>query len=217
MNNVRVLLVEDHQLVRAGIHALLDRMTGIEVVAEVSDGDEAVKAVESMQPDLVLMDVAMPGLNGLEAASRITKQWPSVRIIMLSMHANEEYLQKALKAGAMGYLLKGADLVELERAIRTVCGGEPYLTPAVARYTIDAYRQGGPRDVPPIERLSSRQREILQLIAEGHSTKEMAFRLKLSAKTVETHRAQLMERLDIHDIAGLVRFAMKSGLIHPSS
>jgi DNA-binding NarL/FixJ family response regulator len=217
MTNVRVLLAEDHQLVRAGIHALLDRMAGVEVVAEVSDGVEAVKVVETLQPDLVLMDVAMPGLNGLEAASRISKQWPAVRIIMLSMHANEEYLRQALKAGAMGYLLKGADLVELEQAIRTVSGGEPYLTPSVARYTIDAYRQGGVREQAPVERLSPRQREILQLIAEGHSTKEMAYRLKLSAKTVETHRAQLMARLDIHDIAGLVRFAIKAGLTHPSS
>lgn len=217
MKNVRVLLVEDHQLVRAGIHALLDRMTGVDVVAEVSDGAEAVKAVEVMQPDLVLMDVAMPGLNGLEAASRITRQWPAVRIIMLSMHANEEYLRQALKAGAMGYLLKGADLAELEEAIRIVSEGAPYLTPSVARYTIEVNRPGDVRELTPIERLSPRQREILQLIAEGHSTKEMAYRLKLSAKTVETHRAQLMERLDIHDIAGLVRFAIKAGLTHPSS
>lgn len=217
MKNVRVLLVEDHQLVRAGIHALLDRMTGVDVVAEVSDGVEAVKVVEVMQPDLVLMDVAMPGLNGLEAASRITRQWPAVRIIMLSMHANEEYLRQALKAGAMGYLLKGADLVELEQAIRIVSEGAPYLTPSVARHTIEVYRQGDVCELTPIERLSPRQREILQLIAEGHSTKEMAYRLKLSAKTVESHRAQLMERLDIHDIAGLVRFAIKAGLTHPSS
>lgn len=217
MTSVRVLLAEDHKLVRAGIHALLDRMAGVEVVAEVSDGVEALKVVEAIQPDLVLMDVAMPGLNGLEAASRISKQWPAVRIIMLSMHANEEYLRQALKAGAMGYLLKGADLVELEQAIRTVSGGASYLTPSVARHMSDPDREGGGRELAPVERLSPRQREILQLIAEGHSTKEMAYRLKLSAKTVETHRAQLMARLDIHDIAGLVRFAIKAGLTHPSS
>ncbi|MEY4528004.1 MAG: hypothetical protein RL768_1723 [Nitrospirota bacterium] len=217
MTSVRVLLAEDHRLVRAGIHALLDRMAGVEVVGEVSDGMEALKVVEAIQPDLVLMDVAMPGLNGLEAASRISKQWPAVRIIMLSMHANEEYLRQALKAGAMGYLLKGADLVELEQAIRTVSGGASYLTPSVARHLIDPDREGDVRELAPVERLSPRQREILQLIAEGHSTKEMAYRLKLSAKTVETHRAQLMARLDIHDIAGLVRFAIKAGLTHPSS
>ena len=217
MTSVRVLLAEDHRLVRAGIHALLDRMAGVEVVGEVSDGMEALKVVEAIQPDLVLMDVAMPGLNGLEAASRISKQWPAVRIIMLSMHANEEYLRQALKAGAMGHLLKGADLVELEQAIRTVSGGASYLTPSVARHLIDPDREGDVRELAPVERLSPRQREILQLIAEGHSTKEMAYRLKLSAKTVETHRAQLMARLDIHDIAGLVRFAIKAGLTHPSS
>lgn len=217
MTSVRVLLAEDHRLVRAGIHALLDRMAGVEVVGEVSDGVEALKVVEAIQPDLVLMDVAMPGLNGLEAASRISKQWPAVRIIMLSMHANEEYLRQALKAGAMGYLLKGADLVELEQTVRTVSGGASYLTPSVARHLIDPDREGDVRELAPVERLSPRQREILQLIAEGHSTKEMAYRLKLSAKTVETHRAQLMARLDIHDIAGLVRFAIKAGLTHPSS
>lgn len=217
MTSVRVLLAEDHRLVRAGIHALLDRMAGVEVVGEVSDGVEALKVVEAIQPDLVLMDVAMPGLNGLEAASRISKQWPAVRIIMLSMHANEEYLRQALKAGAMGYLLKGADLVELEQAIRTVSGGASYLTPSVARHLIDPDREGDGRELAPVERLSPRQREILQPIAERHSTKEMAYRLKLSAKTVETHRAQLMARLDIHDIAGLVRFAIKAGLTHPSS
>lgn len=217
MTSVRVLLAEDHRLVRAGIHALLDRMAGVEVVGEVSDGMEALKVVEAIQPDLVLMDVAMPGLNGLEAASRISKQWPAVRIIMLSMHANEEYLRQALKAGAMGYLLKGADLVELEQTVRTVSGGASYLTPSVARHLIDPDREGDVRELAPVERLSPRQREILQLIAEGHSTKEMAYRLKLSAKTVETHRAQLMARLDIHDIAGLVRFAIKAGLTHPSS
>lgn len=216
MSEIRVVLAEDHQLVRAGIHALLDRMGGVSVVAEVSDGQAAVKIVETHQPDLVLMDIAMPGLNGLEAAGRITKGWPAVNVIILSMHANEEYLRQALKAGVKGYLLKGADLQELELAIRTVSKGEPYLTPSVARYAIEAYRKEGARPRNPLDRLSPRQREILQLMAEGHSTKEIAFRLSLSAKTVETHRSQLMDRLDIHDVAGLVRFAIQVGLVHPS-
>lgn len=217
MTKVSVLLAEDHQLVRAGIHALLDKMGGVLVVAEVSDGQAAVKAVETHQPDLVLMDIAMPGLNGLEAASRITKSWPKVKVVILSMHANEEYLRQALKAGVKGYLLKGADLPELELAIRTVSKGEPYLTPAVARYAIEVYQHQGDHPLNPLDRLSPRQREILQLIAECHSTKEIAFRLSLSAKTVETHRSQLMERLDIRDVAGLVRFAIQVGLVHPSS
>ena len=216
MTPIRIMLAEDHGLVRAGIHALLDRMEGVEVVAEVKDGQDAVRAVESLRPDVVLMDVAMPGLNGLEAADRITKQWPQVRVIILSMHENEEYLRQALKAGALGYLLKGADLSELEHAIRAVSRGETYLTPSVARYTAETYRDGTGRELTPLERLSPRQREILQLIAEGHSTKEMAYRLNLSVKTIETHRTQLMERLDIHDIAGLVRFALKAGIILPS-
>ena len=216
MTPIRIMLAEDHGLVRAGIHALLDRMEGVEVVAEVKDGQEAVRVVESLRPDVVLMDVAMPGLNGLEAADRITKQWPDVRVIILSMHENEEYLRQALKAGALGYLLKGADLSELEHAIRAVSRGETYLTPSVARYTAETYRDGTGRELTPLERLSPRHREILQLIAEGHSTKEMAYRLNLSVKTIETHRTQLMERLDIHDIAGLVRFALKAGIILPS-
>ena len=217
MTKVRVLLAEDHQLVRAGIHALLDKRAGASVVAAVIDGQAAVKAVEIQQPDLVLMDIAMPGLNGLEAAGRITKSWPMVKVVILSMHANEEYLRQALKAGVTGYLLKGADIQELELAIRTVSKGEPYLTPSVARYAIQAYQQEGARPLNPLDRLSPRQREILQLIAEGHSTKEIAFRLGLSAKTVETHRSLLMERLDIHDVAGLVRFAIQVGLVHPSA
>jgi DNA-binding NarL/FixJ family response regulator len=216
MTPIRIMLAEDHGLVRAGIHALLDRMEGVEVVAEVKDGQEAVKVVESLRPDVVLMDVAMPGLNGLEAADRITKQWPQVRVIILSMHENEEYLRQALKAGALGYLLKGADLSELEHAIRAASRGETYLTPSVARYTAETYRDGTGRELTPLERLSPRQREILQLIAEGHSTKEMAYRLNLSVKTIETHRTQLMDRLDIHDIAGLVRFALKAGILPPA-
>lgn len=217
MTTIRVLLAEDHQLVRAGIHALLDKMSSVSVVAEVSDGQGAVKAVEAHQPDLVLMDIAMPGLNGLDAASRITKSWPKVKVVILSMHANEEYLRQALKAGVTGYLLKGADIQELELAIRTVSKGEPYLTPSVARYAIEAYQHEGARSLTPLDRLSPRQREILQLIAEGHSTKEIAFRLSLSAKTVETHRAQVMERLDIREVAGLVRFAIQNGLVDSSS
>ena len=215
MSEIRVVLADDHHLVRAGIHALLDKMADVVVVAEAGDGQAVLKAVETHQPGLVLMDIAMPVMNGLEAAVCITKQWPAVHIIMLSMHANEEYLRQALKAGAKGYLLKGADLPELELAVRMVSKGEPYLTPTVARYTIEAYQQGRGRPSGPLERLSPRQREVLRLMADGHSTKEIAFRLGLSAKTVETHRAQLMERLDIHDVAGLVKFAMQSGLIPP--
>ena len=214
MSRLRVMIVEDHALVRAGMRALLEKIDGIDVVAAVGDGWEAVKAVQTDAPDLVLMDIAMPGLNGLDATSRIVKESPATRVILLSMHANEEYLHQALQSGALGYLLKGA---ELELAIKTVSRGESYLTPAVAKYAIEAYREKSEGPTGPLAKLSMRQREILQLIAEGHTTKDIAQRLNVSVKTVETHRAHLMERLEIHDVPGLVRFAVRVGLIQPDS
>ena len=213
MSQLRVVIVEDHALVRAGMRALLQKIEGVEVVSDVGDGWEAVKSVQTDAPDLVLMDIAMPGLNGLDATSRIVKESPTTRVILLSMHANEEYFQQALEVGASGYLLKGAELAELELALRTVARGETYLTPAVAKYAIKAYREKSEGPSGPLMKLSLRQREILQLIAEGQTTKDIAQRLNLSVKTVETHRSQLMERLDIHDVPGLVRFAMRVGLI----
>ena len=217
MSHIRILLVEDHALVRAGMKALLQKIEGTEVVADMGDGLEAVKYVQTDTPALVLMDIAMPGLNGLDATARIVKESPTTRVILLSMHANEEYLQQALQVGASGYLLKGAELAELELAIRTVARGERYLTPAVAKYAIEAYREKTEGPVGPLAKLSMRQREILQLIAEGQTTKDIAQRLNLSVKTVETHRSQLMERLEIHDVPGLVRFAIRVGLIQPYS
>jgi DNA-binding NarL/FixJ family response regulator len=211
------MIVEDHALVRAGMRALLEKIDGIDVVSAVGDGWEAVKAVQTDAPDLVLMDIAMPELNGLDATSRIVKESPATRVILLSMHANEEYLQQALQSGALGYLLKGAELAELELAIKTVSRGESYLTPAVAKYAIEAYREKSDGPTGPLAKLSMRQREILQLIAEGHTTKDIAQRLNVSVKTVETHRAHLMERLEIHDVPGLVRFAVRVGLIQPDS
>ena len=217
MSHIRIILVEDHALVRAGMKALLQKIEGTEVVADMGDGLEAVKYVQTDTPDLVLMDIAMPGLNGLDATARILRESPTTRVILLSMHANEEYLQQALQVGASGYLLKGAELAELELAIRTVARGERYLTPAVAKYAIEAYREKTEGPVGPLAKLSMRQREILQLIAEGHTTKDIAQRLNLSVKTVETHRSQLMERLEIHDVPGLVRFAIGVGLVQPYS
>ena len=213
MSQLRVVIVEDHALVRAGMRALLQKIEGVEVVSDVGDGWEAVKSVQTDAPDLVLMDIAMPGLNGLDATLRIVKESPTTRVILLSMHANEEYFQQALEVGASGYLLKGAELAELELALRAVARGETYLTPAVAKYAIKAYREKSEGPSGPLMKLSMRQREILQLIAEGQTTKDIAQRLNLSVKTVETHRSQLMERLDIHDVPGLVRFAMRVGLI----
>jgi DNA-binding NarL/FixJ family response regulator len=199
------------------MRALLEKIDGTEVVADMGDGLEAVKYVQNNTADLVLMDIAMPGLNGIDATSRIVTESPNTRVIMLSMYANEEYLRRALQVGASGYLLKGAELAELELAIRTVSRGETYLTPAVAKYTIEAYRGKSDEFTSPLAKLSVRQREILQLVAEGQTTKEIAQRLNVSVKTVETHRSQLMERLDIHDVPGLVRFAMTVGLVQPLS
>ena len=217
MTKTKVLLAEDHTLVRAGFRALLEKLDGVQVIGEVSDGREALRMSKEAEPDVVLMDIAMPGMNGLEATSRMRQECPRIKVLMLSMYTNEEYLQEALRAGAAGYLLKDADRAELELAIKTVCRGETYLTPAVAKFTLDAYCRKGDVQLGPLGRLTGRQREILQLIAEGCSTKQIAQRLDLSVKTVETHRAQLMERLEIHDVPGLVRLAIRTGLVRPDS
>ena len=213
MKPTRVLLVDDHTLVRAGIHSLLNNMEGIEVVAEVGDGREALNLVRTHRPDVVLMDIAMPGLNGLEATAHIAKEFPQVRVIILSMHVNEEYVIKALRAGAMSYVVKGADTSELEIAIKAATRGETYLSPGVSKHVVTDYIQRISGEVTSVELLTPRQREILQLIAEGYSTKKIAQTLSISVKTVETHRMQLMERLEIHDITGLVRYAIRVGLV----
>ena len=212
---IRVLLADDHTLVRAGICSLIKNMEGTEVIAEAGDGREALRLVRTHRPDVVLMDVAMPGLNGLEATARIAKKFPHVRVIILSMHINEEYVLQALRAGAAGYLVKGADAAELEIAIRAVARGETYLSPTVSKHVVTDYIQRISGETTSLELLTPRQREVLQLIAEGYSTKKIASTLKISVKTVETHRMQLMERLDIHDIAGLVRYAIRIGLVKP--
>jgi DNA-binding NarL/FixJ family response regulator len=215
MNKVRVLLAEDHTLVRAGFRVLLEKLEGVQVIGEVSDGRAALKVSKELQPDVVLMDIAMPEMNGLQATNRIRQECPNTKILMLSMYTNEEYLIEALRAGAAGYLLKDADRTELELAIKTVWRGDTYLTPAVAKFTVNAYCRKDDAQLGPLGRLTGRQREILQLIAEGCSTKQIAQRLNLSVKTVETHRAQLMDRLEIHDIPGLVRLAIRTGLVRP--
>lgn len=221
MKPIRVMLTDDHTLVRAGLRALLENKPGIQVVAEASDGREALKLLKTFQPDVIVMDIAMPGLNGLEATERVKKEFSHAAVIILSMHKDEEYVWQALKAGARGYLVKDVDTAELEIAVRAVAKGETYLSPAVSKHVVADYvrRVGGEATMlePPTlqELLTPRQREILQLIAEGHTTKEIATTLDLSVKTVETHRSQLMDRLDIHDVAGLVRYAIRVGLIFP--
>lgn len=214
MKRHRLLLVEDHNLVRAAFRVLLEQLPAIEVVGEAGDGHEGLRMIAELRPDLVLMDVAMPGLNGLEAAGRTKKMRPRPRILMLSMYANRDFVRQALVAGAAGYLLKDADRAELELALAAVARGEVWISAAVAQVVVDDLVHGrraaaasGGGDLTP------RQREVLQLIAEGRSTKDVAVRFGISVKTVESHRAQIMDRLGIHSLAGLVRYAIRTGIV----
>jgi DNA-binding NarL/FixJ family response regulator len=215
MKSTRVLLADDHALVRVGIRSLLEKIPSVQVVAEAGDGREAIALVKKHRPTVVLMDITMPELNGLEAVARITKDFPGVKVIILSMHVNETYVRQAFRAGASGYLLKEGTLAEMELAIEAVRSGGTFLSPRISKRVVESYFEGDDDDDFPLKHLTPRQREILQLIAEGKSTKEIAFLLNLSVKTVEAHRAQLMARLDIHDVPGLVRHAMQVGLVPP--
>jgi DNA-binding NarL/FixJ family response regulator len=217
MTPVKVLLADDHRLLRSGVRALLERMASVEVVGEASTGREAIERARTLQPELILLDIAMPELTGLEALPRLKKEFPAIKVLMLSAHNNEEYVIRALRGGASGYLLKDAATEELEQAIRAVMEGKTYLSPAISRPVIDSYLQRVGEMASPLDQLTPRQREILQGIAEGRSTKEIAHDLGISAKTVETHRAQLMERLEIREVAGLVRYAIRCGLISAES
>jgi DNA-binding NarL/FixJ family response regulator len=211
---IRVLLADDHALVRAGIRSLLGAMHEVSVVAEASSGEEALALVATSTPDVVLMDIAMKGITGLEAAAQMRERHPDVKVVILSMHSGEEYVLQALRAGAAGYLLKDAATGELELALRSVMRGESWLSPSVSRQVVEGYAQRAAGE-SAAEVLTARQREVLRLVAGGKSTKEIAFLLNLSVKTVETHRAQIMERLNIRDVAGLVRYALRTGLVPP--
>ncbi len=220
MKPIRIVLADDHNLVRAGIRALLQNMPDVQVIGEAANGREALDLVKETRPDLVLMDIAMPELNGLDATAELVKQYPKLRIIILSMYVTEAFVLEALRAGASGYLLKGAATPELGLAIHAVARGETYLSSAVSGHVIEAFKriassefrastEAGRDEVD----LTPRQRQVLQLIAEGHSTKEIAEKLNISVKTAKTHRAELMRRLDMHDVASLVRYAMQIGLV----
>ena len=213
MSRIRVLLADDHTLVRSGIRMVLQTFDGVQVVADAQDGRTALALIEKLRPDIALLDISMPDLNGIETAARIRSRFLQTRVVILSMHAGEEYVSQALRAGASGYLIKDATPTEFEFALRAVARGETYLSPRVSGAVVEKYLRSGEPATGPLEALTPRQREILQLIAEGSSTKQIAARLDVSIKTVETHRALLMERLGIHDIAGLVRFAVRVGLV----
>jgi DNA-binding NarL/FixJ family response regulator len=209
---LRVLLADDHALVRAGIRALVAVLPNVTEVMEASDGQEAVAAVSRHHPDVVLMDITMPRLSGLEATSRIIKESPGTRVIILSVHHSEEFVRQAFRAGAHGYLIKSGAAAELQAALRAVEHGQTYISPSLGRQLPEELRDAG-GDFVPIERLTARQREILQLIAEGFTSPQIASKLQIHVKTVDSHRTQLMKRLGIHEIAGLVRYAIRIGLV----
>lgn len=210
---VRLVLADDHGLVRAGIRALVERLEDIEIVAEAADGREALRLVATYRPDVILMDIMMPNLNGLDAAARITRAFTHTRVVILSMNADEDSVLKALRAGAVGYVVKTADPVELELAIRGAARGDKTLSSAVSQHVVSACLRRVDREQTSLERLTPRQREVLQLVAEGRTTKEIATKLDISAKTAETYRSELMNALDIHDVASLTRYAIRAGLV----
>ena len=214
MSAVRVLLADDHTLVRAGIRALVEGIEGMVIVAEAQNGREAVALAKVHRPDLTIMDIAMKELNGIEATSQIRADNPDARVLILSMHATEDFVRRALKAGAVGYLVKDSAPLELRMAIEAIRRGEVFVSSRVSQQLFVGLGEGRARPSDSaLDALTPRQREILQLIAEGRSTKEIAFALRVSVKTVETHRAALMERLAIHDVAGLVLFAVRQKLV----
>ena len=211
-NPIRTLIADDHALVRAGIRALVEKIEGVTVVAEAGTGNQALKLISELTPDLVLLDITMPEGSGFDVLQHVSKTYTQIRVIVLTVHEAGEYAIRALREGAAGFLPKSAASTELEQAIQTVLRGEIYISPETSRKTLLEYGKGvTKRD--QLETLSPRQREVLRLIAEGRTTKQIAQMLEISVKTVETHRAQLMERLDIHDVAGLVRYAIIVGLI----
>jgi DNA-binding NarL/FixJ family response regulator len=214
MDKIRILLADDHTILRNGIRALLEDESDMVVVGEAEDGRAAVARICQLEPDVAVVDIAMPLLNGLEVTRQVKRQCPRVRVLILSMHDNEEYIRPVLEAGAMGYILKDAAAKELISAIRAVQRGEAVLSPAITRLVIEDYlRWGGVRQVASEDALSAREREVLQLIAEGHTNKQIAEILTLSVKTVQAHRLSLMQKLNLHDRGDLIKYAIQKKII----
>lgn len=214
---IRVLLADDHQIIRDGLRALLESQLQTSVVGEAEDGRSAAEMAISLQPDVVVMDISMPDLNGIDATRKISSECPDAKVIALSMHTDRRFVSEMLRAGAAGYLIKDSAFEELADAIQTVMQGQVYLSQAVAGVVVQDYVRhlsgnAAEEDSSPAARLSMREREVLQLAAEGLSTKQIASRLGLSVKTVETHRRQLMDKLGIYNLAGLIKFAIREGL-----
>jgi DNA-binding NarL/FixJ family response regulator len=215
MSRIKVLVVDDHGLFRAGVRAALETVEDIIVCCDVPSGEEALARLADHRPDVVLTDISMKGMSGLELAERIRQDFPGTRTIILSMHAAKEYVVQAFRIGAAGYLIKDAAVEEVERAIRAVARGESYLSPVISAHLVTDYARLAAQDDAEGGPLTARQREVLRLIADGMTTKGIAHRLNVSIKTIDTHRAQIMDRLGIRDIAGLVRYAVRVGLISP--
>lgn len=206
---VRIVLADDHDLVRSGIKALLSMIEGVEVIAEARDGNELIRLVETLAPDIVMTDISMPGMDGITAIARIHGQHPAVRMLVLSMYDTVDFVKRAVANGACGYLMKDAPPFELEQAVRSVMATGSYFSPAIAHRLLQ------PSEPSVDDELTHRQIEILRLIAQGRASKEIAFELGLSPKTVDVHRARIMERLQLNDIASLTRYAVRKGLIKP--
>lgn len=207
----KLLLVDDHTVVREGLKHLLDAIEGLEVIGEAANGSEAVQMATDLGPHLVIMDIGLPILNGVEAARKITRQRPDIQVIILSMRDDAATVDRALRAGARGYVLKGSSIEELKKAVHLVASGKVYFSPGISEHVLQGYLHTSESQHSP---LTEREREVLQLISEGYTSREIAGRLDLKPKTVQNHRANLMEKLDIHTTAGLVRYALSSGLSH---
>jgi two-component system, NarL family, response regulator NreC len=215
MKKIRILIADDHGIVRTGLRLQLEQQSDFEVVGEASDGREAVSMAEELAPDIVIMDIAMPNLNGIQATTQIVKKNPQTGVIMLSMYSDETYLTRILAAGAKGYLLKENAEVDLDRAVRVVAGGKPFFSPAIANTLLEDYmrqmQQRGLQD--SYDLLTEREKEILQLLAEGKSNKDVATLLNLSQNTVETHRTRIMQKLGLHSTADIVLYAVRKRII----
>ncbi len=216
MSQIKVLLADDHTVVRQGIKSILNCESDMEVIAEAADGREALQTIEETSPDVAVMDISMPKLNGLEASRRILKSYPQIKVILLSMYKEEEYAKEAVKTGVHGYILKDNAVEELTEAIRKVVNDDYYFAPAILKSIVSSYREGlKVGEEEKFETLTDREREVLQLIAEGNTNQEIAQIISRSKETVRTHRANIMKKLEIHSVPGLVKFAVKKGIISP--
>jgi DNA-binding NarL/FixJ family response regulator len=210
-----ILLADDHRLVREGLRSLIEEREDFRVIGEATNGEEAVELVKTKRPDVAILDISMPRLSGIDATREIAKSGSDTKVLILSMHANQSYVEEVLRAGASGYVLKDAAAADLMQAIEAVRNGDSFLSPSVTHQGVEALARPGDRPAVAASQLTDREREVLTLIADGLSSKQIAGKLGVSLKTIESHRANLMDKLDIHKVSGLVRFAIRAGLVTP--